>query len=64
MRFCCALSGVFAVLGCLSIQLRTRYSVLLYALVIIGTAALVTKFKMVRLETSGDTEPEVRRDEK
>ena len=59
-----ALAGVFAVMGCLSIQLRTRYIVLLYALVIIGTAALVTKFKMVRLETSGDTEPEVRRDEK
>lgn len=59
-----ALAGVFVVMGCLSIKLRTRYIVLLYALVIVATAALVTKFKMVRLETSGETETGVRRDKK
>lgn len=49
-----ALAGVFAILGCLSMVLRTRYIILLYVLVAAGVAFLVTKFKMVRLESPQD----------
>lgn len=45
-----ALAGFFAVMGCVSIALRTRYIVLLYLLVIAGVMGLVAKSKMVRLE--------------
>ena len=45
------LAGFFAVMGCISIALRTRYILLLYPLVIAGAIGLVAKFKMVRLES-------------
>lgn len=51
------LAAFFAVMGCISITLRTRYIILLYTLVLAGVVALVAKFKMVRLESpqaSGD----------
>lgn len=44
------LAAFFAIAGCLAIKLRTRYSVLLYALVLVGLVAAFAKFKMVRLE--------------
>ncbi|UCC29044.1 MAG: undecaprenyl/decaprenyl-phosphate alpha-N-acetylglucosaminyl 1-phosphate transferase [Phycisphaerales bacterium] len=45
------LAGFFAVMGCISIALRTRYILLLYPLVIAGVIGLVARFKMVRLES-------------
>lgn len=46
------LAAFFALMGCVSITLRTRYILLLYPLVIAGVIGLVAKFKMVRLEQS------------
>jgi len=46
------LAAFFALMGCVSITLRTRYILLVYPLVIAGAVALVAKFKMVRLEPS------------
>ncbi len=43
------LAAVFAVMGCLSISLRTRYMILLYSLALACVVALVAKFRMVRL---------------
>jgi hypothetical protein len=37
-------------MGCISILLRTRYIIIVYALVLLAVAAAVKKFKMVRLE--------------
>ncbi|MCH7591858.1 MAG: undecaprenyl/decaprenyl-phosphate alpha-N-acetylglucosaminyl 1-phosphate transferase [Planctomycetes bacterium] len=45
-----ALAAVYVVFGCLAIQLRTRYIVFLYGLVVLATVWLIAKFKMVRLE--------------
>ncbi len=45
-----ALAAVYVVFGCLAIQLRTRYIVFLYGLVVLVTVWLIAKFKMVRLE--------------
>lgn len=45
-----ALAAVYVVLGCLAIQLRTRYIVFLYGLAALATVWLIGKFKMVRLE--------------
>ena len=53
------LAAFFALMGCVSITLRTRYILLLYPLIIAGIVALVAKFKMVRLEVPrqpGNTE--------
>ena len=46
-----ALAGFFALLGCASIVLRTRYIVVVYVLVAVAVLAAVKKFNMVRLET-------------
>ncbi|RME40281.1 MAG: undecaprenyl/decaprenyl-phosphate alpha-N-acetylglucosaminyl 1-phosphate transferase [Planctomycetota bacterium] len=46
-----ALAAFFALMGCASITLRTRYILPLYALVAVGTAYLIGRFDMVRLET-------------
>jgi UDP-GlcNAc:undecaprenyl-phosphate GlcNAc-1-phosphate transferase len=46
-----ALAVFFAVMGCASIVLRTRYLLLLYAVVTALLLVAVAKFKMVRLET-------------
>ncbi len=48
-----ALALFFAIAGSAAIVLRTRYLLLLYALVIVALAATVTRFKMVRLESPG-----------
>lgn len=45
-----ALAAAYVVFGCLTIQLRTRYIVFLYGLVVLATIWLIAKFNMVRLE--------------
>ncbi len=44
------LAGFFALAGCASIFLRTRYVVLIYSLIVVGFAMLVKKLKLVRVE--------------
>jgi hypothetical protein len=50
VRISYTLAGSFALMGCISILLRTRYIIIVYALVLLAVAAAVKKFKMVRLE--------------
>jgi hypothetical protein len=45
-----AFAAFFALVGCVSITLRTRYMIPLYLLVVAGVLWLITKFKMVRLD--------------
>jgi hypothetical protein len=47
-----------AVLGCVSITLRTRYIILFSALVFAAVVALVVRFKRVRLESPQPAERE------
>jgi UDP-GlcNAc:undecaprenyl-phosphate GlcNAc-1-phosphate transferase len=50
------LAAFFAVMGCVSITLRTRYMLLLYPLVFLGVVGLIAKFRMVRLEPRRPTD--------
>jgi len=45
-----AFAALFAFMGCISITLRTRYIVLLYAGVVLAVCWLIVKFRMVRME--------------
>lgn len=53
------LAALFALMGCASIVLRTRYMLLVYLVVLAGILWLVVRFKMVRLESppGSDAEP-------
>jgi UDP-GlcNAc:undecaprenyl-phosphate GlcNAc-1-phosphate transferase len=46
------LAALFAFMGCVSITLRTRYMIPLYALVAAGVVWLIARFKMVRLDAT------------
>ncbi len=52
VRISYALAGLFALMGCIAITLRTRYIILAYVLVLLAVAAAVKKFKMVSLESA------------
>lgn len=45
-----ALAAFFAFMGCISITMRTRYIILLYAGVVLGVCWLVAKLRMVRMD--------------
>lgn len=51
VRVSYALAGFFAVMGCVTIALRTRYIFLLYAAVVAGIIIVASKMKMVRMES-------------
>jgi len=44
------LAAFFAFMGCISITLRTRYIILLYAGVVFAVCRLIVKFRMVRMD--------------
>ncbi|MGB2987028.1 MAG: MraY family glycosyltransferase [Phycisphaerae bacterium] len=48
------LAAFFALMGCVSITLRTRYMIPLYTFVALGVVWLIARFKMVRLDKKGD----------
>ena len=51
VRISYALTAFFALMGCASIVLRTRFIFFVYFLVALAVVAAVKKFKMVRLES-------------
>ena len=51
VRVSYALAAFFVLMGCVSITVRTRYIIPLYALVVAGVVWLVIKYGMVRLES-------------